>query len=342
MSHFFRFESGNNFFGPQGQLRQFTTPQVPDALGSAQRETGRKRRGKKNQDGIAGIINQGDVGSLANLQIQSNQAARDASAANREAAVAELRGYLSQGNPQRDEVFNQLSTDFTDTPFNRMLRDTIRNTIENPDVISNQSINNFRSRAQGAAGAAIDSARRNLEISSAQRGVGGSGVDQRLLAQLGLEGSAAAEAQAQEFDNLAQQLRAENLAQAQGLGAEFSTGLANANNQRLGTLASFQANTDAQNIQVVSAIADILASTVFEPDDFSGFASLASQVNDRAFALQQHQDNINLLNRQLELQELQGLQDFNLQSQAFNAQQSYNAQLSDLNSMLDGILAEIQ
>lgn len=259
------------------------------------------------------------VTGLLNQQLsQSDQNRRD-SLVDRDAALNLLRSRIGVRSPSSQSTFDQLNADPTDTPFSRMLRSSIQSTIENPEVISRNQIDQFSARARETASTAVSDAIRNLTTSNAQRGVAG-GVTQGTESDLMIQGAANVTGQVRDFEIAASQARADNLRAAQQLGVTFESERYRANNERLRNLAGFVTEEEARDYETIFGMAEILSNTVRQNPDLSGYASILVDLERASADLFSARENLALLQRQTDISEAQGNADINLRSRSLNIQ----------------------
>jgi len=271
--------------------------------------------------------------SLLDRQQSEADANEQATLQDRDAALGLLGGQLGERSPEFDSVFESLSADPGDTPFAQMLRSSISDTLANPDVFSQTSIDQFVSRSNEAAARAVEDSLLGTRIDTAQRGVQG-GIPQGLEQQLRLQGSADAIAAEGEIRFAAEEARASNLAFAQQLGVNFETATQQARNQRLQALSQFVSEAESRDLELVTGMAEILANTVRENPDYSGYAAILSDVDRQANDMLIQRENLALLREQIRVQESLGLADAGARTQLAQAQLDFNRTLGDLESQI--------
>jgi len=282
--------------------------------------------------------------AVLDLQRQQTQISAEnqkATLADRDRAISNLRSRLGLRSPNSQETFDQLSTDFTDTPFSRILNSSIEGTLKNPDVISKDQISQFGARAREAASTSVADALRSANTSNSQRGVQG-GITQGTEQDLLLQGTAQATGQIREFETEAAQARASNLATAQQLGVSLESARFQANSQRLQTLAGFVSGEESRDLELTLGISEILANTIRQNPDLSGFASTLIDFERAQDDFISSRENLVLLRRQIDDNFALGNRGLNIEAQSAEiarrqarATEDFNRTLKEVNDKLN-------
>lgn len=239
-----------------------------------------------------------DIRGLLDRQISESEENRRLSEQDRERALGIMQGRLGYRSPEFRQTFDSLNEDPGDTPFAQMLRNSIQSTIENPDVYGQDQIDAFASRIRDNAGRAVQDALESTRVDAAQRGVDG-GISQGNEQQLRLQAYADTNRQVGEMEFAASEARAQNLATAQQLGVSFESATQQQRTQRLQALSQFVGQQEANDLELVTGMAEILANTVRENPDYSGFASILSDMDQQAQDLLLQRENLAMMREQI-------------------------------------------
>lgn len=290
-------------------------PPPPPSLSNAPDFEARFRGAQQGQndtrEAVTGIYNQ---------QIAQTNANREASLADRDKALEILRSKIGVRSQTSEDTLNTLNTDFTDTPFTRMVQSSIAGTLANPDVISRDQIAQFTARSKESASIAVQDAIRSSTTQNAQRGVQG-GITQQTENDLTQQATAGVIGQTRQLEMDAAQARATNLSTAQQLGVTLEGARYQANSARISALAGFVSAGEARDFELISGMAEILANTVRQNPDLSGYASLLVDFQQSSNDLLVNRENIITLRQQIEQSERLGLDSNAIQAQLVNAQQ---------------------
>lgn len=272
-------------------------------------------------------------GLLTQQQDAADRNQRD-TLADRDAALGLLSDRLNSGRSEEfQSTFESLSQDPGDTPFAQILRNSIQDTLENPEVFTEQDIQGFVSRANESSARSVQDAILSTSVDNAQRGVQG-GIPQGLEQQLRLQGSADAIAAEGDIRFQASEAESNNRAFAQQLGVNFETATQQARNSRLQTLSQFVSETEVRDLELVTGMAEILANTARENPDFSGYASLLLDAERQANDVLIQRENLELLRQQIAVQERLGVADASARNGLAQAQLQFNQTLSTLQNQI--------
>lgn len=285
---------------------------------------------------------QDQVLQLLKDQISKSEANKELILGKQDEALNILQNALNEGPSEQEQaLFESLSADPGDTPFSQMLQSSIQSTIENPEVFSQDQIDSFISQSNEAAAKSVQDAIKSTQIDAAQRGVQG-GVPQGLEQQLTMQGASEAIQAQSELKFKASEAAAQNKQFAQQLGVEYDTALSQVKAQKLSTLAQFINEQELQDLELVTGMSEILANTSIENPDFSGFASILSDINQQGNDLLLQKENIALLEQELANQLELGLAGIEQQESLIQEQLKFNQTVSSLQSEIDSLAGDLE
>jgi hypothetical protein len=281
-----------------------------------------------------------DVLDLLGRQERITEENRLLSESDRQTAISTLQNRIGQRSADYELTRDALLEDPGETPFAAMLRSSIQSTLDRPDVYSPDQVADFKARAHDAAGRAVQDAIRTTRISNAQRGVEG-GIPQGEVQDLQLQATSEATRQAGEIEFAAAEARAQNLAAAQALGVNFETATMNARTSRLASLSQLVSQEETRDLELITGVAEILANTVRQNPDYSGYAAIVQDINQASLDLLSQRENLALLEEQLKVQERLGMADLDLQREMGNASLQFNMQLMQLTQQIRNLEADL-
>lgn len=291
---------------------------------------GGQRRAQESQ--AAGL---GQISDLLNRQISETQRIESEQLADRDAALSILGDRLGSRSDEYMRILEDLRGDPGETPFGRAVRGSVQQTLENPDVFSDQQIADLQTRIRDQGGQAVDAALRETNVDAAQRGINQSGVSDRQRQQLMLQASSDITQQIGEVELSAAQARAENLRAAQQIGASIDTATMRETTARLNALAQFVDAGEARDLEVVLGMAEILANTRREGPDYSGFASIMADLQQSSQDALLQRENLALLQQQIESNERVGIASAQAQNQYTQALAAYQSTIARLQSTVN-------
>lgn len=299
-----------------------------------ERRNQRNQRSTRQDPGGFSSSAQSSVLGILDRQQSIADRNREDTLADRDAALSILDSRLGQRSDEFQSTFESLQADPGDTPFANLLRSSIQQTLDNPDVFGADQIDSFVSRSNEAASRAVQDALLATRVGNAQRGVQG-GIAQGVEDQLNLQATADAIGAEGDIRLQAAEARATNLATAQQLGVSFESATQQARNQRLAQLSQFVSQAEINDLEIVTGMAEILANTVRENPDFSGYAAIVSDIEQSANDLLLQRENLALLREQIAVQERLGLADADSRSRLAQSQLDYNRTLRAVEDELD-------
>lgn len=244
------------------------------------------------------------IQELANRQMNEAQRNQRATIADRDLAVSNIQNRLAQGSSEEfQSTVSRLRQSSEQSPFNQVLRNSINATLENPDVFTDQQLNDFAARTRQSAATAVRDSLNLTRTEAAQRGTAGSGIVQGQQARLNQQAQAQANQQIGEMEMQASQARAENLRLAQQLGIQMDESAARIQSERLQTLAAFVGEEEARRFSGVLATSEILANTIRQNPDYSGFATLAADLEQAEMDYELRAQQIAQFERELDILE---------------------------------------
>lgn len=286
------------------------------------------RRGRRPRNNYSGKIDE-----LLNRQIAESERNRRDSLADRDAALGILGNQYGRRSPEFQETFDSLSADPGDTPFAQMLRSSIESTLQNPDVFTEDEKQRAFSISRENSARAVQDAMLATQMDNAGRGVQG-GIQQGQMQDLTIDATSQAAANENMLSLEMAQAREANRQAAQELGVQFETATQQAREQRLATLSNYVSQAELRDLEVVTGMAEILANTVRENPDYSGYAAIYQDMNQAAQDLLIQRENLALLREEIRVQERLGIANANAQFALARAQRNYARQLSSLERQL--------
>lgn len=314
----------------QNERQTTTIPQVDENLFEEQ-----QRRTGATQDQILGLLN---------TQLGLSERNRLLSEEDRERALGLLQDRLNQGpSEQFQSVFDSLGEDVGGSPLNDILQSSIQGVLDNPDVFTGDQISQFSARAREDAARAAEDAISSTRTDLARRGVQG-GIQREQTEQIPIEAQAQATQQIRDIELAASQARSDNLARAQQLGVsleQLDFQRQQERGERLRALANFVTADEARDLETTLGMAEILANTVRENPDLSGFASILGDFNQQTQDLLLQKEQLEQSRAQLEVQQRLGIANADNQQRIQQQQAQFNNTLNSLFSRINRIQRDL-
>lgn len=300
------------------------------------------RNRRRNQGQATGSIGDEEdaINDLLNRQITETQQIREQQLVDRDAAVGLLGDRVGQRSQEYLDALEGLRRDPAETPFGQAIRASITNTLDNPDVYTDEQMRDFAARERDNVGQSIDGAIRQSRVNDAGRGVAQSGVNDRLSQALTLQGQSDLSNTLGGMDLQRAQLRSQRESAAQQLGVSLDTATMQERGRRLQALAGFISESEARDLEAVMGMADILANTEYLPPDYSGIASVRVGLIQASNDLLVQRENIALLEQQIASNERVGIASIEANNALANARRDFNTQLEFLEGQLNDVFEQ--
>lgn len=274
---------------------------------------------------------QQDIRGLLDQQIEETRRINEESLADRDRAVDIMGNLVGRRSDEFQNVTEQLSQDPADNPFATLLKGSIQDTLQRPDVFSRSQIDEWDARTRENAARAVQDALAASRIQNAQRGVQG-GTQQGTERQMQMEAQAQVGQQRGEMELMASQARADNLARAQQIGVSLNDQFSRERMQRLSTLSQMIDNAEARDFQAMSGQAEIIANTVRQIPDYSGIAATLSNLDQQAMDLMVQREQLEGMYQQM----------INNQNAGSGLGSTISRMQGQMNDQLAGVLEEMR
>jgi hypothetical protein len=208
-------------------------------------------------------------------------------------------------------------------------------------VYTEQQIEDYKTRSFDQISRSVDDAMRDANVNTAQRGIGQSGINDRLRQELTLEGGASAVQAAGEIEFAAAEARAANLQFAQQMGVQYESAMSQERGRRLAALANYIDSNEARDLEIVTGMAEILANTEYATPDYAGFAAVEAELFQAAQSALLQRENLALLEQQIAANREVGLASVEADQAIAQANFEYQQQLQALNDQINGFAQQL-